>query len=57
MFVRFAPATNRFVVHQTPNLRPSKNKKNQNQIEYEQLHLFDFYFLLLFGCKNYVRNQ
>ena len=57
MFVRFAPATNRFVVHQTPNRRSSKNKKNKNQIEYEQLHLFDFYFLLLFGCKNYVRNQ
>ena len=51
-FVRFVPPIEKFLVLQTPCLRPFRKKKKSNPNR-----LFDFCFLLLFGCKNYAHSQ
>ena len=53
--VRFLPHIEMSLVLQDP--APTPIKKNQNQIDYGQLHLFRFDFLLPQNYKNYGHSQ
>ena len=52
MFVKFEPPTNKFVVHQTPSLRPFKKKKKSKPNKLCAITSIWFLFPLTFWLKN-----